>query len=290
MPKDKPWEGWGPYLYGTVMRDEGRLKMWYQCISGAEGFVGYAESRDGLKWEKPNLGIVDYEGSTANNIVAANRQFHIPSVHKVRNPECPERTWAMYGYGREVGPHVAFSQDGLHWKVRANDEALFKSSDVTNFVYDPYERRYVCTYKTANRRHRAAGVALSEDGLNWHKPIEGPVFGADDLDPDATQVYGMPVFPYQGMYIGLPWMYHARWIKYGEYTSPKVMYEAQGGQPVHSGCSARVELEPNSMDTYSRAEAFHCARGPTSLGLGDDIHRARSCNRGRQALLLLRGL
>lgn len=69
-------------------------------------------------------------------------------------------------------------------------------------------------------------VAVSTDGIAWTKPVEGPVFGADDLDPDATQVYGMPVFPYQGAYIGLPWMYHARFFKYGAYTIPK-MHEAQ---------------------------------------------------------------
>jgi hypothetical protein len=73
------------------------------------------------------------------------------------------------------------------------------------------------------------GVAISDDGLKWRKTIEGTVFGADDLDPDATQVYGMPVFPYQGLYIGQPWIYHARWIKYGKYSKPEVMYEAQEG-------------------------------------------------------------
>ena len=82
-----------------------------------------------------------------------------------------------------------------------------------------------------NRRHRAVGVAISDDGLKWRKPVEGAVFGADDLDPDAAQVYGMPVFGYQGIYIGLPWIYHARWIKYGRYAKPEVMYEAQEGSP-----------------------------------------------------------
>jgi hypothetical protein len=57
------------------------------------------------------------------------------------------------------------------------------------------------------------------------------VFGADGLDPDSTQVYGMPVFAYQGMYIGTPWMYHARWIKYGKYKDAEVMFEAQEGSP-----------------------------------------------------------
>ena len=69
-------------------------------------------------------------------------------------------------------------------------------------------------------------------GLHWTKPFDGAVLGADDLDPDATQVYGAPVFPYQKIYIGLPWIYHARWIKYGRYSSPDRMYEAQQGSPL----------------------------------------------------------
>ena len=42
----------------------------------------------------------------------------------------------------------------------------------------------------------------------------------------------MPVFPYQNVYVGLPWIYHARWIKYGRYSSPERMYEVQKGSPL----------------------------------------------------------
>jgi hypothetical protein len=79
--------------------------------------------------------------------------------------------------------------------------------------------------------HRSVGVAWSTDLENWTKPIDGPVFVPDDLDPDPTQIYGMPVFAYQKCFVGLPWIYHARWIKYGRYTSPEVMFEAQIGSP-----------------------------------------------------------
>ena len=228
VPNDKPWEGWGPYLYGTVLRDDGRLKMWYSCIGGDSGFTCYAESSDGVKWDKPNLGIVDFKGSTANNIVGS---MGLASVMKL-----PDGRWAMYSFGGKTGAQVHFSDDGLHWTQSKTE--LFTTSDVVNFFYDPYRKRFVSTYKIANRRHRATGIAVSEDGLNWTKPVEGPVFGADDLDPDASQVYGMPVFPYQGMYIGLPWIYHSRWMKYGAYDSPKKMYEAQEGSP----CTVDVQL------------------------------------------------
>ncbi len=234
IAKDKAWEGWGPYLYGTVMWDEGKLKMWYQCIGGPKGgFVCYAESADGITWTKPNLGLVEYEGSKANNIVHTNEDFHIPSVIKLGNGK-----WVMYGYGRRSGAHMAFSSDGLRWSTREGDPKLFESSDVVNFLHDTYRDRFVSTYKTSNRRHRAVGIAVSDDGLSWRKPIEGAVFGADDLDPDDTQVYGMPTFLYQGMYIGLPWIYHARWIKYGDYDSPDRMYEAQEGSP----CTVDVQM------------------------------------------------
>jgi hypothetical protein len=230
VKKEKPWEGWGPYQYGTVLRDGGKLKMWYSCIGGDSGFSCYAESSDGINWQKPNLGIWDYRGSTANNIIGT---VGLPSAIKIAGGK-----WALYSWGGDKGPNVAFSDDGLHWRFDEGKTKLFQSSDVVNFFYDPYRKRYVSTYKIANRRHRATGLAVSEDGLNWTKPVEGPVFGADDLDPDASQVYGMPVFPYQGMYIGLPWIYHARWMKYGVYDSPKKMYEAQ----VDSPCTVDVQL------------------------------------------------
>lgn len=225
IKKDRDWEGWGPYQYGTVMWDDVKLKMWYQCIGDGGDGVCYAESKDGIRWTKPALGVVDFKGSSANNMVSTSTEFHIPSVMKLADGK-----WAMYGFGRSVGAHVAFSPDGLHWQVPAEDKKLFTSSDVTNFFYDPYRGRYVCTLKTANRRHRAVCVAVSEDGLNWQKLIDAPIFGADDLDPDDTQIYGMPVFPYQGMCIGLPWMYHSRFIKYGPYSADR-MYEAEEGSP-----------------------------------------------------------
>ncbi len=243
VPRDKPWEGWGPYVYGTVMWDDGKLKMWYQVINPdpkIHACALYAESTDGLNWVKPELGMVDCLGSTANNVFSEN-ECGSPSVMKLADPESEDKRWTVYSFGGgQHGPHVAFSSDGLHyrWHERPEHVKLFSTGDVVNFLYDSYRSRYVCTLKSGNRHHRAVGVAFSEDGIRWHKPIEGCVFGADDLDPDATQVYGMPAFCYQGCYVGLPWIYHARWIKYGKYTSPKVMYEAQEGSP----CTVDVQL------------------------------------------------
>lgn len=229
LKRDKPWEGWGPYVYGTVLRDQGKLKMWYQVI-GDGSRICYGESTDGIRWEKPELGIHEFQGSRANNIVVEGR-ISIPSVIKNPNPDSADKKWMMYGYG-DGGPILGWSADGLRWEWEAPPagQRLFTSSDVVNFLYDPYQSRFAATWKLGAHRHRSAGLALSSDGLNWEKLMNHPVMTADDLDPDATQIYGMPVFPYQGMYIGLPWMYHARFFKYGEYTVDR-LHEAQMDSP-----------------------------------------------------------
>jgi len=243
VKRDKLWEGvsaiTGPYVYGTVFREGDKFRMWYE-INNKKTHTGYAESRDGIVWTKPELGLINFDGSKANNLVtsafdreATGGQCHNPSVIRRPNGSDPQKRYALYCFDNGSGhARVAFSPDGLRWKYAPETEkkALFTSSDVVNFFYDPYQQLYFTTWKTKNRRGRAAGVAWSKDGLNWTKPFDGPTFVADDLDPDATQIYGMPVFPYQGVYIGLPWIYNARYFKYGDY-SPQRMYEAQADSP-----------------------------------------------------------
>lgn len=214
--------------------------MWYQILNQGN-HVGYAESTDGIHWTKPELGIVQFEGARANNLVVSafdpnatnGGQCHNPSVVRAPAGSPADARYALFGFDSRRGhARAAWSADGLHWRYTADDETkpLFSSSDVVNFAYDPYRTRYLATWKTRNRRGRAVGVAWSPDGRTWTKPWDGPVFAADDLDPDTTQIYGMPVFPYQGLYVGLPWIYHARYFRFGQYSVAK-LHEAQADSP-----------------------------------------------------------
>lgn len=256
LPFDKPWEGdapkrgSGPYLYGTVMHDDGRLRMWYHCYHRRYGayFNLYAESTDGIHWDKPSLGLVEFEGSKDNNLIITKceeGEIEEPDLHRgggrCHNPSVIKRTgnvpaderYVLYCYGQDYRhSRMAYSPDGLRWTFVKDTarNALFPSGDVLNFFFDPYRQRYVATRKSGNRRGRAAGIAWSRNGTSWETPLKGPVMIAADLDPDATQIYGMPVFPYQGLYVGLPWVYNARWFKSGGYTDQR-LYEAEKGSP-----------------------------------------------------------
>ena len=239
---DRPWEGTsaitGPYVYGTVLKDGQRYRMWYQVLFQGN-HVGYAESDDAIHWQKPALDIIHYEGQSTNFVVSefdaekSGGRCHNPNVILRPNNPNPERRYALYGFDGKAGhARVAFSADGLNWRYppESAQQPLFTSSDVVNFGYDPYQDRHFSTWKTRDRRGRAVGIAWSKDGEKWNKPFDGPVFVADDLDPSDTQIYGMPAFAYQGMYIGLPWMYRARYFRYGEYSVDK-LHEAQSDSP-----------------------------------------------------------
>jgi len=244
--QDRLWEKVGRYqgtqLHGTVMWDQGKLRMWYRCYS-PKSTTCYAGSADGIHWTKPNLGLWEWRGSKDNNIVDIG-QVHYPLVFKRTWEADPNKRYALFcmQLHRSRRHGVAYSPDGLHWTFapETKDKPLFTGGDATNYGYDPYNNRYFGMRKTGSRglagreggRGRAVGLAWSEPGkeLEWTQPVPAPVLVPDDLDPDATQFYNAPTFAYQGLFIAQLWVFHARWFKYGKYTDDR-MREVEKGSP-----------------------------------------------------------
>ena len=65
---DQTWEA-SRLAWVQVMHDEGRYRMWYGITSKPDRRLCYAESDDGMNWAKPELGLVEIDGSAANNVV-----------------------------------------------------------------------------------------------------------------------------------------------------------------------------------------------------------------------------
>ena len=106
--------------YGAVCRIGDELWMWYI----GSGNVCFATSKDGYNWEKPNLGLVEYNGSTQNNMVDLGglRVVACVVLHDPDDPD-PERRFKMvFETHRRVPSHggraefnTAISPDGLTW-------------------------------------------------------------------------------------------------------------------------------------------------------------------------------
>ncbi len=124
--------------YITVFKDQDRYRMYYQGlpqrqIEGEnlpwfghdELLVCYAESRDGIHWERPRLGLFEFKGTKDNNIVWAGRGSHGFAPFIDTRPGCPdELKYKAFGRSRirdkEEGSlwrslFLMTSPDGLHW-------------------------------------------------------------------------------------------------------------------------------------------------------------------------------
>ena len=92
----------------------------------------YAISKDGITWEKPELGIVKYEDSTANNILM--RHAHGCGVIKDNNDPDPKRRYKMFTkYGKPMA--VSFSADGIHWSDPQQVPEIESAGDTHNNAF-----------------------------------------------------------------------------------------------------------------------------------------------------------
>ena len=81
MHHDKLWEGNGCNYY-SIFRDGDLFRMYYDSwahepssIPVHDVFIGYAESKDGKTWTRPDVGRFEFNGSKKNNIVWASENL-----------------------------------------------------------------------------------------------------------------------------------------------------------------------------------------------------------------------
>ena len=216
---DQPWEGTNVYLYGTVLPTEAGTgyRMWYHVFSHAEYSHRncYATSTDGIEWTKPNLGLVSWNGSKANNIYTT-REGSVSVMHTPFNAE-PERRYTHQGY-EGGGYYGAWSPDGIQWTdVPGNPQV--DGGDVAHVAWDPHAHRYIGYYKVSTYvnglRRRAVAFSETPDFTSW--PVPQLILVPDDVDDrwvapgtvERAHFYGFCVFPYESMYLGFLWILRA---------------------------------------------------------------------------------
>lgn len=96
---DRPWEG-STCGFFTVIDDNGLFRLYYRgSANNPRGddrhtddtpmTVCYAESRDGINWIKPNLGLVEFRGSKDNNIMWMGQEALAFAPFLDTNPATP---------------------------------------------------------------------------------------------------------------------------------------------------------------------------------------------------------
>ncbi|NUN92534.1 MAG: hypothetical protein HUU04_01995 [Verrucomicrobiae bacterium] len=213
LKAEHPWERWCPVAYGTVLHWRGKFRAWYCGWTRDERpRACYAESVDGITWEKPPLEICEFAGSRRNNIILnpAGERRIIDDLAVIDDPE--DESWPLkmlYWEGEKHDPKdkswgiwLARSKDGIHWD-RSPGLVLPHWGDRFNGVSVKVDGRYVvygrklgswvdhgrCVWRTESRDLRR----WSGDRLVLHRDAE---------DPLNMEYYSASVFPYESVTLG----------------------------------------------------------------------------------------
>jgi len=208
---DSPADQVGCSIYGTVLRDGGRLRMWYQAWprdwAGADAAsVGYAESDDGIVWTKPVMTVQAYAGKPGNLV---NLGVHCPSVFM--DPQAPsDRRYGATGYIRSrhegtnhaaarSGYFAAWSSDGLDWRLAA-PEPQWPGGDVITSAYHPGQRRViVCLKQNVRIRGLYRRSIWNAEGCDGRWSEASCALIPDDFDDIAATARGYASADYYGM-------------------------------------------------------------------------------------------
>ncbi len=246
---DATWEG-NTSGYYSLFRDGDLIRMIYRgwahepekpVRARHREFTCYAESKDGLNFTKPKLGLVEWQGSKENNIILDDDSTHNFFAFKDLNPACPPE--ALYkgigGEKKEGGLCVYQSPDAIHWK-KITEEAVITDGafDSQNLAFwDPHAQLYRSYYRIFSKGGteggewkpkgvRAIRTSTSKDYLNWEP-------GTDVTYTEGTpeqQLYTNAVQPYfraPHLLIGFPTRYLP---DEGERVEPVFMISRDGVQ------------------------------------------------------------
>ncbi len=128
---DAPWEG-NTSAYFTIFQDGDIYRMYYRGSHYDETtkkethrqLTCYAESKDGIHWTKPNLGLFDFNGSKQNNIVWDGQGTHCFTPFLDMNPAAtPDARYKALTLVKG-GLLALKSADAIHWVKMAEQPVL----------------------------------------------------------------------------------------------------------------------------------------------------------------------
>ena len=266
IPFDQPWDAHFAQPGRAVFDQEaGRFRMYYRAWTGDRSFLCVLESEDGISWERPELGLVEFDGGTRNNITNA------PADHLtiICDPleEDGARRWKMIdnkpsgadASGRERW-RAHYSRDGYDWhpyaEGRHSDQKMLfnfgSPAETFGGVIDPDARYVYYSQRGSNRRTRVLGRRDSRDFLNWSGLRT--VIDQDLDDPTGTEFYSAGFDPVRRTEGGLHVIMLQTFLT--DVTEPYAIADAErywgGGESGSTAMPARVDGFVDSQLAVSR--------------------------------------
>lgn len=128
-----------------VVEWHGEYRFYYQVTFEDDAkCLALAVSHDGIEWERPNLGIVEFNGSTKNNLVSIEGSRQNEGCVFV-DPSAPsDQRFKLIGHSQfEGGMYVMTSPDGLSFKRHPGNLFRFILDNHNTSFYDERIGMYV---------------------------------------------------------------------------------------------------------------------------------------------------
>ncbi len=200
---------------GGVWHDDrdALFKMWY--MAGYVGAMVYAESRDGIHWQRPELDVVPETN------ICLPRDIHPDSGtvwidHDTDDPqtrykmmlrESNSSAGARFNIPGGNAPGLMMtSPDGIHWTT---PEPTGPMGDRSTMFHNPFRNRWVqsirssCAYGRSRKYHEHADFLQSG---RWEPEQPVPWTLADSMDPagdSLPQLYTLDAVPYESVMLSL---------------------------------------------------------------------------------------
>jgi len=244
-----------------------------------------AESKDGIHWTRPELGIVEFDGSTKNNLILDKAMVEEirgspahTAVFRDTNPDCPEsERYKIVIKGSPRGLYLMVSADGFHFRLKSDKpfatDGAFDSQnlmfwDSVGGVYREYHRKF-------DNGVRGIVTAASKDSGVFPKPEWLAYPGAAEQALYTNQV--QPYYRAPHIFMGFPMRYNDRgWSpsmtalpgleerqfrskqsgRYGTTVTDAAFMTSRDGVAFHRWGEAFIRPGPATKDTWVYGDNF----------------------------------
>ncbi len=166
LKRERPWER-EYVIFKTVLKDGDLYRAWGKSLPGGDC---YFESRDGVTWERPNLGQKEFEGSRNNNLLSPGPggtvfidpaagadgrfkgifgprlSFEAFRAFIAKYPDRWETKVIKGDWGDPARFHAlqgAVSPDGVRWSVLPEPFTIEHTDGMETGYFDVVRRKYV---------------------------------------------------------------------------------------------------------------------------------------------------
>jgi hypothetical protein len=266
--------------YGTVIKDGDLFRLYTRDGRGAK-FDGdaaevtrYCESRDGIHWTKPKLGLHEIDGSRENNVILHEPPFchnFAPFLDARPGVASDVRFKALAGTVKS-GLVAFVSGDGIRWRKLRPEPVipsrapfpfihLFDSQNVA--FWSEAEGCYVCYFRVWDGLRRIART-VSPDFRTWSPPV---LLAANLHGEHLYTSQTHPYFRAPHLYIAFPTRFHQ---ERGESTDILFMTTRGGGSFDRTFREAfiRPGLDPARWGNRSNYAAWNVVpTGPAEMSI-----------------------